>query len=194
MRYHRSAAWLAVLCSIVLVAGAAALVSTPAEARAVLNWGHIWKTQLQPRADQRYYTKQQATKLFAPKPKVIRGTYDVVGVATAPGQEIGTSISYGVTISAPPAVHYIAFGDLLPSGCAGSPDVPDAHPGNLCIFESDNQNASSRRVFDAQNTSGESATFGANIAIDATGAGQVRVYGTWALRPLALSARSAARQ
>ncbi|MDX6358526.1 MAG: hypothetical protein QOH37_1580, partial [Nocardioidaceae bacterium] len=58
-------AWIAVLCSIALVGGGAALMSSPASAQATINWKHIWKTQIKPRADKRYYTKLVANNRFA---------------------------------------------------------------------------------------------------------------------------------
>jgi hypothetical protein len=225
------AAWVAVLCSIVLVAAAAALVSSPASAKASINWGHIWKTQLQPRADKRYYTKKKARAKFATKsmlgnyysktdsdaryallgssytkaesdanyyskaqsdakyapfPAVIRGAYDAVGVTTAAGQAISASFSYGFNLSAAPAVHYIAVGGVVPAGCSGSAAAPDALPGNLCVFEEQNVNVSNRRIYGV-GAFGISSTFGANVEIDSSAAGQVYVYGTWAVRPLALS-------
>ena len=56
---------LAILCSVVLVAGAAALVSSPASAKSSINWQHVWKTEIKPRADKRYYTKTKANAIFA---------------------------------------------------------------------------------------------------------------------------------
>jgi hypothetical protein len=54
-----------VLCSIALVGGGAALMSSPASAQATINWKHIWKTQIKPRADKRYYTKIVADGRYA---------------------------------------------------------------------------------------------------------------------------------
>ncbi len=54
-----TAAWVAVLCSLVLVGGAAAFASSPASAKPGINWGQIWKHKLQPKADKRYYKKSQ---------------------------------------------------------------------------------------------------------------------------------------
>src|SRR5262249_49738486 len=68
-------AWNAVLCSVILVGAGAVLVTPVANAVAGINWSSVWTHQLQPRADKRYFTKAQATKKFAPNPKVIRGAY-----------------------------------------------------------------------------------------------------------------------
>jgi hypothetical protein len=67
MKLTRSSiASVAVLCTLGLVGGGAALVS-PASASAGVNWGHIFKKQIKPRADKRYYTKKKANARFSVK-------------------------------------------------------------------------------------------------------------------------------
>jgi hypothetical protein len=233
------AAWVAVLCSIVLVAGAAALVSSPASAKASINWGHIWKTQLQPRADKRYYTKKKARAKFATKsmlgnyysktvsdaryallgssytkaesdanyyskaqsdakyapfPSVIRGTYAILENGNA-GQFLSDTISWGVTLSAAPTVHFINTGAAVPAGCAGTPAAPDAAPGNLCVFEELASNTTSRGIFNPATPTGfigQASAFGAAVFAQPTVTGGIQDFGSWAVRPLALSASKVA--
>jgi hypothetical protein len=210
------AAWVAVLCSIVLVAGAAALVSSPASAKASINWGHIWKTQLQPRADKRYYTKKKARAKFATKsmlgnyysktesdaryallgssyskaesdakyasyPTTIRGSYFVVGNGPI-GAQFADNISYGVNLAAAPTPHYILSGTTPPTGCSGTVAAPAAAPGQLCIFEQLNNNSTTTRgAVSATGTFGASSTFGSGVYATVAAAGQMYVYGSWAL-------------
>lgn len=216
-----TAAWVAVLCSLVLVGGAAAFASSPASAKAGINWGQIWKHKLQPKADKRYYKKSQvyskaqsdgkyaaagssyskaesdgkyaatgssyskaeSDAKYAPFPSVVRGTYTAVGDVTAAGQHIDTSFSYGVNLATAPAVTYLNAGAAPTAACPGSVAAPTAAPGNLCVYESLGSNVTTRRIFNANGTFGLSSTFGANVEMTATAAGQVYVYGSWAVHP-----------
>ncbi len=187
------AACLAVVCSVGLVAAGATLVS-PASAKTSINWGRIWKTQLQPHADARYYTKAQARKLFAPYPKVIRGTFDATGDTTSTNEYVTSSISFGVTLAAPPTIHYIPVGGLVPTGCSGSVTAPNAAPGNLCIFQSNatNTNATpdASGTYDPATDAGtfaSSNTMGITVYARSATIGQVFSFGTWALHPRALA-------
>ena len=179
--------WTAVLCSIVLVGAGAVLVTPVANAVSGINWGHIWKTQIKPRADKRYYTKAQAKKKFAPYPKLIRGTYSLNGVATATSQELSDNISWGFTLKTLPTVHYIHVGDSLPTGCSGSAATPNASPGNLCIFEVQDVNINVSGYFSDQGFYSTSSLFGVSAYAQSAGAGNVFVYGTWALRTSGLA-------
>lgn len=217
-------AWIAVLCSIALVGGGAALMSAPASAQASINWKHIWKTQIRPRADKRYYTKLVANGRFArigssytkaesdgkytptgtsytkaesdtkyaPFPSVIRGTYSIFGNANA-GQLLSQSISWGVSLSAAPTVHFINVGAPVPVGCSGTALAPNAAPGNLCVFESFAGNTTSRGIFDPSTSGGlfnQASVFGAGVFAGAVATGGVQDDGSWAVRPLALSSSS----
>lgn len=186
----------AALCATALVVGGAAAVLPAASAKAGINWGQIWKTQLQPRADKRYYkkkqvyTKAQATARFAPFPKVIRGTFDVSGAATGSSQYLASSISFGVTLAAPPTIHYINAGDPVPTGCSGTPQAPNAAPGNLCVFEVNSVNTNARGTYDPTTHDAlfaSSNTMGITVYGNSAAAGQVFSFGTWALHPAALA-------
>src|SRR2546423_1614446 len=79
-----------------------------------LNWSHIWKPQIKPRAD----------KVYAPKPKTVRGVYTVVGDAS--DGSIGTDISFGWSFDSNPTIHYIFNGDTPPAACPGNVTSPKA--------------------------------------------------------------------
>jgi hypothetical protein len=218
-----SIASVAVLCTLGLVGGGAALVS-PASASAGVNWGHIFKKQIKPRADKRYYTKKKANARFAvksallgyytkaesdakyaaaggsytkaesdakyaPFPAVIRGTYAILENGNA-GQFLSDTISFGVTLSVAPTVHFINAGAVLPTGCLGTPAAPDAAPGNLCVFEELASNTTSRGIFNPASPSGllnQASPFGAAVYAQPTATGGIQDFGSWAVRPVALS-------
>ena len=69
----------------------------------------------------------------APRGITIRGAY---GVFSANGTNGYSEISFGYTLAARPAIKYIAEGSAVPPECAGGTvKLPQAQPGNLCIFE-----------------------------------------------------------
>ena len=65
--------------------------------------------------------------------------------------------------------------------------APNADPGNLCVFETQNVNVSTRLIYNGLGSFGLASPFGANVEITSNAAGQVYVYGTWAVRPMGLS-------
>lgn len=181
----------AAFCSLALLGAGAVLVApVAANALAGINWSSAFKHQIQPRADKRYYTKSQATKKFAAFPKLIRGTFDVSGGATGPGEFLTSSISFGVTLKADPKIHYINAGDPVPAGCSGTPQKPGAAPGNLCVFEVFTSNTTTRGTFDPFTTGGLFASanpLGISVYGQSAAAGQVFSWGTWVLHTKGLS-------
>jgi hypothetical protein len=178
--------WVAVLCSVILV-GAGAVLATPvANAVSGINWSSAWTHQIQPRADQRYYTKAQATKRFAPKPKVIRGAYISQITVAAAGESLSADISFGWSVGTAPVVHVIAPGDTPPSGCSGTLAKPDAAPGNLCVFENKHFQATSPEVCNVASACGHASAMGAILVSVSTTPGATKVSeisGSWAVRP-----------
>ena len=198
---------------------------TPAGAEvsqaAATSWKKIWKKNLKPLADKRYYTKAQSdtkyatkaesaasaaaaqagantatdTKLqgyykkaeadarYAPMPGLIRGSY---GLQVAPNTgALAVSVSFGVTLSAAPTVHYITEGSPVPAGCTGTVAAPGANPGHMCIFESGASNVSGQSTVSG-GLSGVADPFGLFIFGTQTNAANVSWFrGTWAVRPAA---------
>lgn len=176
--------WVAVACSVILVGAGAVLVTPAANAVAAINWGSVWKNQLQPRADQRYFTKAQATRRFAPMPRVIRGAYIAQTTAAGINNRLAADISFGWSVGSAPTVHVIPRGGVLPTGCSGTVSRPNAAPGNLCVFENQHFNAGSPQVCDiASQCKGKASPMGAYVIAFSTAAGDAEVSGTWAVRP-----------
>jgi hypothetical protein len=139
-------------------------------------------------SDTNYYTKTQSDAKYYPFPSLIRGTYAVVGAATAAGSQMADNVSFHTTLSAAPIGHYIKVGDPLPVGCSGSVDAPNAAAGNLCIFEALNNGSTlARGFYSASGSIGSTSNFGVGIYATAAAAGNMYVYGSWAVRPAALA-------
>jgi hypothetical protein len=215
----------AILCGVLVGGGLMAVTPAGAEVSQAVatNWKKIWKKNLKPLADKRYYTKAQSNTRYQPKgsyetagsgytkaesdakyagtgssyskaesdakyapyPTVIRGTYALGGTATAAGQPFADSIAWGFTAASAPTVHYINNGAAVPAGCSGTVAAPNASAGNLCVFEAAGINVTTRDIDNASGTHPQASPFGANIWAYSTAAGQVYVYGSFALRPAA---------
>jgi len=185
------------------------------------NWKKIWKKNLRPLADKRYYTKAQSDTKYQPKgsyetagsgytkaesdakyagtgssytkaesdakyapyPSLVRGTFSVIGPASAAGQEFSNGYSFGVAFPSAPIAHFINAGAVPPAGCSGTPAAPNASPGHLCVFERTGTNVSSRNVFGDGGVPGTVSAFGFNTYIISAAAGTVYSYGSWAARP-----------
>jgi hypothetical protein len=108
------------------------------------------------------------------------------------------SLSFPIPLSAPLAseaecgqpgkaqcpTHIIKRGEAPPAGCKGTVEKPEAEPGNLCVFESENENV---EYIYASNPAGplslESASaYGSNLLIfPKAPSSPVELWGTWAV-------------
>lgn len=170
------------LCASLMFGGLVAL-GTPAGAKLATNWGNIWKTKLQPKADKRYYKKSIANQKFAPKPTTLRGVYLITGNAAAPKDNYGADISFGFNFKSIPAPHYIMPEAKVPEGCSGTPAAPEADAGHLCVFAQRSINANVV-LGNAAGIIGPPSSFGAMVYARAEDKGEVYAYGSWAATPL----------
>ncbi len=245
---NRGKAWAAGLFAGALIGGGIAMV-TPAGAAvqgaaAAIDWKQVWKSEIKPRADKRYYTKKksnqryytktqtvallgpyvdtpelvgalagyytkaqsdanyytktqsdtnyyskaQADAKYAPTPTLIRGTVMMMATAAGANGAAGDNISYGITLTAAPTVHYIPVGGVPPAGCSGTALAPNAVAGHLCVFGGAEINAvpGNIGIFTIFGGGG-SNTNGAVILARSTAAGEMIVTGSWALRPAAIA-------
>lgn len=226
----------AVLVGVLVGGGLMAVTPAGAEVSSALatNWKKIWKKEIRPQADKRYYTKKKSDKRYytksdsdakyqpkgnyalngssytkaesdakyagagssytkaesdakyAPTTSVVRGTTIQAVTAAAAGANAGDDISFGVTLSAAPTAHYIPFGAAVPAGCSGTPALPNASPGNLCVFEVAAVNKGTNAVLTPTGAAGATQT-GAVLFGTSAAAGQFVVTTSWAVRPLALA-------
>jgi len=138
-------------------------------------------------SDANYYSKSQSDAKYAPYPSLMRGAW-ALGAAPA-GNLAMDAIDYSATLSAAPAPHYIPVGGALPVGCTGNAANPGALAGHLCVFASESSTAATPTIC----ASGAVACSGASpfgaMVYAATGGGWI--YGSWAVRPIALAAPAA---
>ena len=188
------------------------------------NWKKIWKKNLRPLADKRYYTKAKSDAKYQPKgsyetagsgytkaesdakyagagssyskadsdakyqakTQLIRGAYMLGGTGAAAGEFFQDAISYGVTLSAAPTVHFIPMGAAVPNGCLGTAAAPDAVAGHLCVFETAATNMAVSGIYQVTGAGG-SSTMGAIVTGGNPAIGQTYSAGSWAVRPLAVT-------
>jgi hypothetical protein len=115
--------------------------------------------------------------------KTLRGAFAESGTATAAGQGIASGISFGYTLAKPPVSHYVPSGTAPPPQCPGTVKLPQARPGNLCIYEAAFGNTTNRGEFDpVTGTLGATPQrYGAGVYARATAPGNYYAQGTWAV-------------
>jgi hypothetical protein len=169
-----------------LIGGVTAVV-TPAGAALATDWAKIFKQEIKPRADQRYVTKTNAAKSFAPRPKVIRGTFMVTDDAAVGDAILMSPISFGYALDPAPKVSVVRYGGTLPVGCSGDWANPNAARGYLCIFEGRADNATTLGALQPDGRSTGAGSAGALVRVQAAEDGAVVVVGSWAVRPATIS-------
>jgi len=111
-----------------------------------------------------------------PSGKTIRGVWVSLDHASAAGEEHQVAICYGFQLASGPTLHYIKVGDAAPPECPGTATVPEAQPGNLCLYERFDSNVAGRGV---QAVSAPRS--GAEIVWNAVAAGNAYTFGSWAV-------------
>jgi hypothetical protein len=173
----------AVAYSLTLVVAGGLLVP-PAAGALGIDWGAAWKHEIQPRADQRYYTKSQVQKKFAQTPRVLRGTYGVEGYAPNTSVGLATEIDFGgITLTEAPQEHFISFNETPPAACPGTQTMPDAKPGHLCVYETTTQNIGLRQIVAPAHGGDAADRYGAVLQVFPENVGNMTDWGTWAVRP-----------
>ena len=119
------------------------------------------------------------------KGTTLRGFYSTAQYADNNQSVLYGTISFGISLSAAPTAHYIAYNETPPAECPGTVEQPEASAGHLCVYEDGRLNVSAAHVV---TTAGENtqAAFGAlinavpDLLIDSeTHSAYVR--GTWAV-------------
>lgn len=169
-----------------LIGGVTAVV-TPAGAALATDWAKIFKQEIKPRADARYVTKTSAAKQFAPRPRVIRGTFVVNDDSAAQGDSLMAPLSFGYALDPAPKVGYVRYGGTLPVGCSGDWMNPNAARGYLCIFEGRNDNVGMPAILKPDGNSVGSGIAGALVSVQVVDDGPAMVSGSWAVRPATIS-------
>jgi hypothetical protein len=70
-----------------------------------------------------------------PSGRTLKGEWNADSVTVAPFTALHTAISYALSLSSAPTVHYVKVGEASPTGCTGGTVAnPAAEKGNLCIY------------------------------------------------------------
>lgn len=174
------------------VFGGAVVLAAPSGAH-VADWAHNWNAHIKPRADQRYYTKTQsnqryytktqANSKYVAKSATVRGTYAIKEIATESNISAFADISFGVAFPSTPTTHVIRKGGVVPAGCSGSPSLPSAARGHLCIFEQYSFNVLSSDTCGPAGVCPGASRFGTAVRAIADVTGPFQSMGTWAATP-----------
>lgn len=117
-----------------------------------------------------------------PSGKTLRGTFFMTVDATSGGQEIGTSISFGLQLPSEPTVNFMPASTPPTAACPGTPAAPAAQPGHLCIFEASAINLSGQGLCDPGSCDGSpSNRYGILLYAFSAAASTVQWAGTWAV-------------
>jgi hypothetical protein len=119
-----------------------------------------------------------------PAGKTEKGEWSTIYTATAAAQPMSSAISFTIPLKEAPAeTHFIKSGETPPTGCSGSPEAPEAAPGNLCVFTEGELN------FEEYEIEGHIPTHfllfttasGSSVGVRSIAAGEVLGFGTWAV-------------
>ncbi len=132
-----------------------------------------------------------------PSEKTLKGQWNVGGGNAAEHELFRTSVSYALPLATAPTTHYIRPGAEVPAGCLGEAKNPEAEPGNLCIFATNENNSlQSEFIFSfptvcnwntatcnstSKTGEGEGGLEGFGVEALAEKAGELEVIGTWAV-------------
>ncbi|MDX6645485.1 MAG: hypothetical protein QOK40_1212 [Miltoncostaeaceae bacterium] len=119
-----------------------------------------------------------------PSGQTLRGVYRAAGgQTTAPaGTLAADTITFAMPLTFGPAAHLVPAGGVAPTQCPGSATAPAAAPGNLCVYESVDVNATGQALVDpATNLLGEASRYGATVQAVSSDVGYFVSTGTWAV-------------
>jgi hypothetical protein len=123
--------------------------------------------------------------------KTLRGMWDNTWTAAAAGSVHEDAISFGFSLSAVPAAHFIPLAGPFTTACPGPTTAPTAAPGNLCVYEEATGNVTGQSV--ANSTAfGVATKYGVQVTASAVAAGAAYSRGTWAVTAPAASAAAVA--
>ncbi len=129
-----------------------------------------------------------------PKGKTERGEFSILYAATAAGQPGSSAISFVIPLSAAPEAHYIGANEgenraesewapaIKEGKCKGYAKEPQATSGNLCVFASIEENATTYLFEGLLPLRISPAEPGGAVALAASeGTGEVLEIGSWAV-------------
>jgi hypothetical protein len=128
------------------------------------------------------------TTTTAPSGSTQRGSFALGGYAHAAGDEIASSISYPLELSAAPTEVEVPHGGTNPdpTHCPGTAEAPTAARGYLCIYDRFSGDVfealgSNLQVGNVDGVGGTTNAWGGRLIALASAAGTVDVEGSWAV-------------
>jgi hypothetical protein len=112
--------------------------------------------------------------------KTLTGRFGLSGVAVSGGHRAETGISFAFPFASAPTTSVIAPGGTPTAQCPGSFTNPQAAPGNLCLYESNDVNVSLDCVYTGVSGCGVATQYGGVEFIESAMAGMFYAEGTWA--------------
>jgi hypothetical protein len=120
-----------------------------------------------------------------PSGNTVRGTYALARYDTGAADNgfIADSIQFGFRFAIAPAPTVVPVGTVAPPQCPGTPEVPEAAPGNLCVYEGAQGSSTGLAVYNVAAAPGANRS-GAVIRIFSS-ADNSTFYsiGSWAANP-----------
>lgn len=128
-----------------------------------------------------------------PSEKSEYGTWSTVYTATAANQPDSSPISYTIPLKAAPEPHYIGDHEefagekneaaaIKEGKCGGNPEKPEAAPGNLCVFASNESKVTEwERIKIFPLRFAPSTAYGTVVFEGSEEEGEILAYGTWAV-------------
>jgi hypothetical protein len=117
-----------------------------------------------------------------PSGRTIKGVYTAMHEATAPGEIFAETASFQFPMPSNLLTpHFVSSGGLPPAACAaGSPGEPKAAPGHLCVFETNDGNATLSGIVNPAAGGTGVSKYGFVLEFTSNGSGLAVSRGTWA--------------
>ena len=115
----------------------------------------------------------------------VRGSYVINFDAQAGGDRQAESFSFGRTLPSAPTAHWLAEGAAPTADCPGTPAMPSAAPGHLCVYTAAVQNLNLGASCVTNAGTGYLCNladpYGATLYVQSSAAGATFVRGSWAV-------------
>ena len=110
----------------------------------------------------------------------MRGAYNTGGTAAGAADLANASISFVFALAQPPTVRIVQDNAVPPAECPGTVALPQAAPGNLCIFAEETFNVSPAGLQLNDVPNGVTRA-GATVFVESAAADNFYSFGTWAV-------------
>ena len=116
-----------------------------------------------------------------PRGATLHGVYNIDFVATGADQISGASISFGLRLPSKPTVSVVPVDGPPTATCPGTPTLPAAAPGTLCIYKVFETNTNNFAICDQDCNAGVAERDGAMMYLHSIAASRTFEGGAWAV-------------